>query len=199
MTALGLGDIERVPVRRPAGPAAGHATACTLLEELGALEPADGPVRYADRRRAPPRPRCRVDPRLGRMVLEADRARLPARGARHRRRAVDPGPARAAGRQAAGRRREARPVRRPGVRLRRLPQAVELPAGAAGRAVVAAQFRRLCQREFLNYLRIREWQDVHGQLRQIARSTRASASTRSRPTRSASTARCSPGCCRTSG
>ncbi|EFC79652.1 ATP-dependent RNA helicase HrpA [Parafrankia sp. EUN1f] len=31
------------------------------------------------------------------------------------------------------------------------------------------QFRRLCRTEFLNYLRIREWQDVHGQLRSIAR------------------------------
>ncbi|SQD99012.1 DUF3418 domain-containing protein [Parafrankia sp. BMG5.11] len=32
------------------------------------------------------------------------------------------------------------------------------------------QFRRMCRTEFLNYLRIREWQDVHGQLRAIARS-----------------------------
>ncbi|WP_051102510.1 ATP-dependent RNA helicase HrpA [Parafrankia elaeagni] len=31
------------------------------------------------------------------------------------------------------------------------------------------QFRRMCRTEFLNYLRIREWQDVHGQLRSIAR------------------------------
>jgi ATP-dependent helicase HrpA len=29
------------------------------------------------------------------------------------------------------------------------------------------QFRRLCQKEFLNYLRIREWQDVYTQIRQI--------------------------------
>ncbi|WP_442900013.1 ATP-dependent RNA helicase HrpA [Gilliamella apicola] len=28
------------------------------------------------------------------------------------------------------------------------------------------QFRRLCQKEFLNYLRIREWQDVYTQIRQ---------------------------------
>ncbi|WP_066068785.1 ATP-dependent RNA helicase HrpA [Frankia sp. EI5c] len=31
------------------------------------------------------------------------------------------------------------------------------------------QFRRMCHTEFLNYLRIREWQDVHGQLRSITR------------------------------
>ncbi|MGH3629230.1 MAG: ATP-dependent RNA helicase HrpA, partial [Sciscionella sp.] len=31
------------------------------------------------------------------------------------------------------------------------------------------QFRRLCKAEYLNYLRVREWQDVHGQLRALAR------------------------------
>ncbi len=31
------------------------------------------------------------------------------------------------------------------------------------------QFRRLCQQEFLNYLRIREWQDIYTQLRQVVR------------------------------
>jgi len=32
------------------------------------------------------------------------------------------------------------------------------------------QFRRLCRAEYLHYLRVREWQDVHSQLRQAARS-----------------------------
>ena len=31
------------------------------------------------------------------------------------------------------------------------------------------QFRKLCRREFINYLRVREWQDLVRQLRQIAR------------------------------
>jgi ATP-dependent helicase HrpA len=31
------------------------------------------------------------------------------------------------------------------------------------------QFRKLCRAEFLNYLRVREWQDLHGQLRAVAR------------------------------
>ncbi|WP_018680796.1 ATP-dependent RNA helicase HrpA [Actinokineospora enzanensis] len=31
------------------------------------------------------------------------------------------------------------------------------------------RFRRQCKAEFLNYLRIREWQDIHGQLRQMAK------------------------------
>ncbi|WP_067501604.1 ATP-dependent RNA helicase HrpA [Actinoplanes sp. TFC3] len=30
------------------------------------------------------------------------------------------------------------------------------------------QFRRLCRSEFLNYLRVREWQDLYAQLRQVA-------------------------------
>src|SRR5690348_17694608 len=30
------------------------------------------------------------------------------------------------------------------------------------------QFRRMCREEFLHYLRIREWQDLRGQLRTIA-------------------------------
>jgi ATP-dependent helicase HrpA len=31
------------------------------------------------------------------------------------------------------------------------------------------QFRRLCRSEFLNYLRVREWQDIYSQLRQVVR------------------------------
>src|SRR6201999_2556128 len=31
------------------------------------------------------------------------------------------------------------------------------------------QFRKMCRAEFLNYLRVREWQDIYSQLRQVAR------------------------------
>jgi ATP-dependent RNA helicase HrpA len=37
------------------------------------------------------------------------------------------------------------------------------------RELSGSAFRRLCRREYLHYLRVREWQDVHGQLRQAAR------------------------------
>src|SRR5699024_8713242 len=37
------------------------------------------------------------------------------------------------------------------------------------RALSNNQFRRLCREEFLNHLRVREWQDLHGQLRQLVR------------------------------
>ncbi|NMM86407.1 ATP-dependent RNA helicase HrpA [Rhodococcus sp. SRB_17] len=33
----------------------------------------------------------------------------------------------------------------------------------------SSQFRKMCRNEFLHWLRIREWQDLHGQLRQITR------------------------------
>src|SRR5581483_317905 len=36
-------------------------------------------------------------------------------------------------------------------------------------ALSSNQFRKLCRAEFLNFLRIREWQDIHGQLRQVMR------------------------------
>ncbi len=38
-----------------------------------------------------------------------------------------------------------------------------------GRARSGNAFRRMCREEYLHYLRIREWQDLHGQLRQVAR------------------------------
>src|SRR5262249_38879692 len=37
------------------------------------------------------------------------------------------------------------------------------------RELSGSAFRRLCRREYLHYLRLREWQDVCGQLRQAAR------------------------------
>ena len=37
------------------------------------------------------------------------------------------------------------------------------------RELSGSAFRRLCRREYLHYLRVREWQDVHAQLRQAAR------------------------------
>ncbi|MDT7713079.1 MAG: ATP-dependent helicase HrpA [Pseudonocardiales bacterium] len=39
-------------------------------------------------------------------------------------------------------------------------------------ALSSTQFRKLCKAEFLHYLRVREWQDLHGQLRRITRDMR---------------------------
>ncbi len=65
------------------------------------------------------------------------------------------------------------------------------------------QFRRMCRKEYLNYLRVREWMDLFSQLRRIAGqlkirpARRRRASPRAIPT--TSTRRCSPVCSRTSG
>ena len=37
------------------------------------------------------------------------------------------------------------------------------------RELSSSAFRRLCRREYLHFLRVREWQDVYGQLQQAAR------------------------------
>src|SRR3712207_9046927 len=41
--------------------------------------------------------------------------------------------------------------------------------GEQQEALSGSQFRRTIKREFLHYLRIREWQDLYGQLRSTAR------------------------------
>ena len=110
------------------------------------------------------------------MVLEADDARLRARGAGHRRGAVDPGPARAARRtQQRPADAAARPVRR---RDSRLPVATS----TCGTTCASSSRRAVGQRVPPDVPRasscttcaIREWQDLLGQLRQVAE--RASAS-----------------------
>ena len=37
------------------------------------------------------------------------------------------------------------------------------------RQMGSSAFRRMCRAEYINYLRVREWDDLHGQLRQIAK------------------------------
>ncbi|KAB8313663.1 ATP-dependent RNA helicase HrpA [Erwinia endophytica] len=40
------------------------------------------------------------------------------------------------------------------------------------KALSSSQFRRLCKTDYLNYLRVREWQDIYTQLRQVVRELR---------------------------
>ena len=119
-----------VPVRRPARHERAVRAGVQLLEELGALGPRSWRPASADRRRsqaraAADRPAAGPDDPRGRP------ARLPARGAGHHRRAVDPGPPRAAGRAAGTRRPAARAVPRPALGLPRLAQPLALPARPA--------------------------------------------------------------------
>ena len=74
MTALGLGDLAEFPFVDPPDPRT-VTDGVELLEELGALEA--GGARSP--RRAASSPSCPVDPRLARMVIEADRTAACAR------------------------------------------------------------------------------------------------------------------------
>ena len=60
------------------------------------------------------------------------------------------------------------PLCRQGLGLPGVRQPVGLSAGAA-KANSSSQFRRLCRNDFLNYLRVREWQDIYTQLRQVVK------------------------------
>ncbi|MEX5300844.1 ATP-dependent RNA helicase HrpA [Kocuria sabuli] len=178
MTSVGVvkepGDIERFPfVEPPESRAVKDGVA--LLRELGALkeargatprghrdEDAGGPLTPVGRQLA----QLPVDPRLGRMIVEADKR----------------GCAREVMVLAA-----ALTVQDPRERpLEKRQQADELHkrffdensdftswlllwryVQEQQEELSSTRFRKLCQREFLNFLRIREWQDLYAQLRQM--------------------------------
>ncbi|MFC5995703.1 ATP-dependent RNA helicase HrpA [Pseudonocardia hispaniensis] len=173
MIALDLGEIAKFPFVEPPDPRA-VADGLALLHELGALE-------NGNRLTAVGRALARlpVDPRLGRMLVEADRtgclrevlviaAALSVQDPRERpteqRQAADAKHARFVGEgsesgtsiDAAG-----------SDFLAFLNLWTYLDEQRA--ALSGNRFRRLCRDEFLHFLRIREWQDLHGQLRQAAR------------------------------
>ncbi len=162
MIALELGDISAFPFVDPPDPRA-VTDGLALLHELGALTDRNGltPVGRA-------LSRLPVDPRLGRMLVEADRtgclrevlvitAALSVQDPRERpteqRQAADEKHARFA------------------------DQGSDFMAflnlwryiGEQRQALSGSRFRRTLRDEFLHYLRIREWQDLHQQLRIAAR------------------------------
>jgi ATP-dependent helicase HrpA len=172
MTAAGLGEIERFPFIDP--PDGRHIKdGIQLLEELGALD-AERALTDTGRKLA----QLPIDPRLGRMVLEAHR-----NGCVHEVMVItsalsiqDP------------RERPQDKQQQADEKHRRFLVSSSQKAGAAGepsdflaflnlwtyvreqqRELSSSAFRRMCRNEFLNYLRIREWQDIYSQLRSIAR------------------------------
>ncbi len=166
MTALGLGDVAAFPFLDPPD-ARSVRDGVALLVELGALE-TDTPD---DRRRLTPLgrrlARLPVDPRLGRMVLEAERngcvrevmviaAALSIQDPRERPVAAQPAAAES--------------HRRFEVEGSDFLAYVRLwdYLRERQRALSSSQFRKLCRAEYLNYLRVREWQDLYSQLRQVA-------------------------------
>jgi ATP-dependent helicase HrpA len=165
MAALGLGDVASFPFLDPPD-ARSIRDGITLLQELGALTDADTPCLTTIGRRLA---RLPLDPRLGRMILEADRlgsvrevmviaAGLTIQDPRER-------PADQQEAAAAMHRR----FQGEGSDFCAL---VELwdHVREQQRALSSNQFRKLCRAEFLHYLRIREWQDLYSQLRQVTSS-----------------------------
>ena len=166
MTAIGLGDVASFPFLEPPDRAS-IRDGYLLLEELGAIEPADDDgVRQLTpigRRLA----RLPVDPRLGRMILEAEQqdcvrevlvlaAALSIRDPRERpEEHIELA-------NAAHKRFDV-----PGSDLLSILALWE-HLRRQQRALSGNQFRRLCRTEYVNYLRVREWHDLFSQLRQAA-------------------------------
>jgi ATP-dependent helicase HrpA len=165
MTALGLGDVEAFPFLDPPDRRQVRAGR-ELLHELGALEGERLSRTGRELARLP------IDPRLGRMILAAKEAGclaevlIIAAGL-----SIQDPRERPVEQQAAADTAHARFADPDSDFLaylnlwRYLREQQE--AGSSSR------FRRLCRAEFLNYLRVREWQDLEGQLRQIAGARRA--------------------------
>lgn len=167
MISLGLGAVENFPFLDAPAPKAVR-DGVGLLEEIGAV-----------RRRSPRDPlrltrvgrqlaRLPIDPRLGRMLIEANRegvasevliivAALSMQDVRERpeqfkedadrahERFLDP--------------------ESDFITYLSLWRYLRLQS----RELSGTQFRKMCKREFLHFLRWREWQDVAGQLRDLAR------------------------------
>ncbi|WP_236554350.1 ATP-dependent RNA helicase HrpA [Nocardioides sp. AX2bis] len=168
MTSLGLGDVARFPFVEP--PDRRNVTAgVQLLEELGALQPGQdrrGGRRLTERGRR--LSRLPIDPRLGRMLLEAEQlgclrevlvitAALSLQDPRER-----PVEQRAqADQQHARFTVEGSDFLTWLALWRYLREQQHELSGSA--------FRRMCKREHLNWLRVREWQDYESQLRQVCK------------------------------
>ncbi|KUI27798.1 ATP-dependent RNA helicase HrpA [Mycobacterium sp. IS-1496] len=162
MAALGLGDVEEFPFLDPPERRS-IRDGVTLLQELGAFDRA-GQLTDIGRRLA----RLPLDPRIGRMILQADtegcvREVLVLAAALSipdpRERPVE--------REDAARQKHARFADEHSDFISYLNLWRYL--GEQRKERSGSSFRRMCREEFLHYLRIREWQDLTGQLRSIAR------------------------------
>ncbi|MGW2742916.1 ATP-dependent RNA helicase HrpA [Streptomyces sp. NPDC001450] len=167
MTAAGLGDIEEFPFIDPPD----HRNirdGVQLLQELHALDPAqkDPRKRLTDTGRK--LAQLPVDPRLARMVLEADRngcvrevmviaAALSIQDPRER-----PADKQAQADQQHARFKDETSDFLAYLNLWRYVREQQKERGSSS-------FRRMCKQEYLNFLRIREWQDIYTQLRTVAK------------------------------
>jgi ATP-dependent RNA helicase HrpA len=176
MAAARLGDVRRFPFVDPPDPRA-ITDGVKLLEELNAVK--DDRLTETGRQMA----RLPVDPRIARMIIESGQqgcareilviaAALSIQDPRER--PTD-------NQQAAdtAHRRFAQPESDFLALVALWDYLAEKQRELSGSA-----FRRLCRSEFLNYLRVREWQDLHGQLASLTRdlgiNTKTSSSERQR-------------------
>ncbi|WP_127357895.1 ATP-dependent RNA helicase HrpA [Actinacidiphila soli] len=167
MTAAGLGDIARFPFLDP--PDSRHIKdGVQLLEELGALDPKQKDPKKRLTQLGRKLSQLPVDPRLARMVLEADRnncvrevmviaAALSIQDPRER----------PSDKQQAADEKHRRFADETSdfLALLNLWNYVR----EQQKTLSSSAFRRMCRTEFLNYLRIREWQDIYSQLRSVAK------------------------------
>ncbi len=161
MAALGFGDIEGFGFLDPPD-ARSIRDGIALLTELGAF--ADGEITAVGRRLA----QIPVDPRLGRMILQADtegcvREMLVLTAAL----SIPDPRERPTDREEAARQKHARFADEHSDFVSFLNLWRYL--GEQRKERSGNSFRRMCREEFLHYLRIREWQDLVGQLRGICR------------------------------
>ncbi|MGB2569133.1 ATP-dependent RNA helicase HrpA [Micromonospora citrea] len=167
MTSIGLGDIAAFPFIDP--PDRRNVTdGVNLLHELGALDP----TQTDPAKRLTPLGRrlaqLPVDPRLARMVLEGERngcateviviaAALSIQDPRER-----PAEKQAQADQAHARFADKESDFVGYLNLWRYLREQQ-------RTLSSSAFRRMCKAEYLNYLRVREWQDIVSQVRQVLR------------------------------
>ena len=162
MAALQLGDIDEFPFLDPPEKRS-IRDGIQLLQELGAFD-TDGAITALGRRLA----QLPLDPRIGRMILQADaegcvREVLVLAAAL----SIPDPRERPAEREAAAQQKHARFADEHSDFVSYLNLWRYL--GEQRKERSGSSFRRMCREEFLHYLRIREWQDLTGQLRSIAR------------------------------
>ncbi|MFI1884901.1 ATP-dependent RNA helicase HrpA [Streptomyces jumonjinensis] len=168
MTAAGLGDIAKFPFIDPPD----HRNirdGVQLLQELGAFDPAQKDPRKKLTPLGRKLAQLPVDPRLARMVIEADKngcvrevmviaAALSIQDPRER-----PAEKQTQADQQHARFKDETSDFLAFLNLWRYVREQQKERGSAS-------FRRMCKQEYLNFLRIREWQDIYTQLRQVAKS-----------------------------
>ncbi|MFJ5138554.1 ATP-dependent RNA helicase HrpA [Streptomyces sp. NPDC088707] len=167
MTAAGLGDIEKFPFIDPPD----HRNirdGVQLLQELGAIDPAEKDPKKRLTQQGRKLAQLPVDPRLARMVLEADKngcvrevmviaAALSIQDPRER-----PAEKQAQADQQHARFKDETSDFLAFLNLWRYVREQQKERGSSS-------FRRMCKQEYLNFLRIREWQDIYAQLRTVAK------------------------------